>query len=278
MFSLTQSVRIRGAAGEPIPHPFKSLRRLEVEFRRSELSLVVAGPGTGKSLFALFLAMAANVPTLYFSADSSSATQVSRATAMITGEDSKVVKNALTGGDFSSYEKALGDRWWIRFNFSARPTQKEIELHLLCYLEVYGCTPHLIVVDNITNVDNGLVGSAESFTFGLEALCEYLDDMARATSAHVLGLHHVTGEHSDGLSPIPLSGVKGKVHRVPSLILTAHKEVDGMNSRIINLSDVKNREGFEDSSGGTFASFRLNRSNLRLEELDDAIPDHFSDQ
>ncbi|MFF1636013.1 DnaB-like helicase C-terminal domain-containing protein, partial [Leifsonia sp. NPDC058248] len=142
MFSLTQSTRIRGAAGEPIPNAFKSLKRLEVEFRRSELSLVVAGPGTGKSLFALFLAMTANIPVLYFSADSSAATQVARATAMVTGDDSKVVKEALVGGDFSEYESALGGRWWTRFNFSARPTQKEIESHLLCYLEVYGCTPH----------------------------------------------------------------------------------------------------------------------------------------
>ncbi|MEV6419044.1 AAA family ATPase [Streptomyces sp. NPDC051662] len=275
MFSLAQSVNIRGAAGEPLPNTFKSLRRLEVEFRRAELSLVVAGPGTGKSLFALFLAMTANVPVLYFSADSSSATQVTRATAMITGEDVRAVKQALADDDFSAYEHALGERWWTRFNFSARPGQQEIEIYLLCYLEVYGCTPHLLVVDNVTNVDTGVVGDAESYTFGLEGLCEYLSEMARETSAHVLGLHHVTGEHSDGLNPIPLSGVKGKVHRVPSLILTIHKEVDGMNSRILHVSPVKNREGFEDSSGGTFASFRLNRSNLRLEELEEELPGSF---
>ncbi|WP_406305796.1 AAA family ATPase [Streptomyces sp. NBC_00885] len=272
LFSLAQSVGIRGAAGEPIPNAFKSLKRLEVEFRRAELSLVVAGPGTGKSLFALFLATMANVPVLYFSADSSAATQVTRATAMITGDDSRVIKEALIEGKFSEYEDALGKRWWTRFNFSARPTQREMETYLLCYLEVYGCTPHLLVVDNVTNVDTGVVGDAESYTFGLEGLCEYLSEMARETNAHVLGLHHVTGEHSDGLKPIPLSGVKGKVHRVPSLILTMHKEVDGMNSRILHVSPVKNREGFEDSSGGTFASFRLNRSNLRLEELDEELP------
>ncbi|MFE9660326.1 AAA family ATPase [Streptomyces sp. NPDC005955] len=269
---------IRGSAGEPLPVVFKSLQRLEVEFRRSELSLVVAGPGTGKSLFALFLAMAAEIPVLYFSADSSSATQVSRATAMITGNDVKGIKNALTDGDFSVYQSALGARWWVRFCFSARPTRTEIEVHLLCYLEVYGCTPHLLVVDNITNVDNGAVGDAEAYTFGLEELCEYLSEMARETAAHVLGLHHVTGEHSDGLKPIPLSGVKGKVHRVPSLILTIHKEVDGMGGRILNVSDVKNREGFEDSSGATFISLRLNRSNLRLEEVDEETPGMFVGQ
>ncbi|MFI5865866.1 AAA family ATPase [Streptomyces sp. NPDC051546] len=272
MFSLSQSVSIRGAAGEPLPHPFKSLSRLEVEFRRAEFSLVVAGPGTGKSLFAANLATYGNMPVMYFSADSSAATQTVRATAMITGADSKTIKAALLGGDFSKYLAEIGKRWWLRFNYSASPQVSELERDLLCYLEVYGTLPHLIVVDNITNVDIGAVGSAESYTFGLEGLCEYLSEMARATNAHVLGLHHVVGEYSDGLIPIPLSGVKGKVHRVPSLILTIHKEVDGTGGRILNVSDVKNREGFEDSSGNTFASFRLNRSNLRLEELEEEFP------
>lgn len=268
MFSLAQSVHIRGTVGEPIPNPFKSLSRLEVEFRRGEFSLVVAGPGTGKSLFAAFLAMHGNIPVLYFSADSTAATQVSRCTAMITGDDSKAVKAALLGNEFDEYESVLGDRWWVRFNFSARPTLDEIETTLICYLEIFGCFPYLSVVDNVTNVDTGEVGDAESFTFGLEGLCEYLNDMARETGSHVLGLHHTTGEHSDGLKPIPLSGIKGKIGRVPALVITIHKLVDGMDSRILNFSPVKNREGFEDSSGNTFASYRLNRSNLRLEEID----------
>ncbi|MEU4492606.1 AAA family ATPase [Streptomyces sp. NPDC002730] len=276
MFSLAQSVGIRGAAGEPIPNPYKSLSRLEVEFRRAEFSLVVAGPGTGKSLFAANLATHGNMPCMYFSADSSPATQTARATAMITGDDAKAVKDSLLNGDFSEYLTMLGKRWWLRFNYSARPRLEELERDLLCYREAYGTSPHLIVVDNITNVDTGTVPDAESYTFGLEGLSEYLSEMAKATNAHVLGLHHVTGEHSDGLNPIPLSGVKGKVHRVPSLILTIHKEADGMNSRILHVSPVKNREGFEDSSGGTFASFRLNRSNLRLEELEEELPGVFA--
>ncbi|WP_145500902.1 DnaB-like helicase C-terminal domain-containing protein [Streptomyces sp. CFMR 7] len=271
MFSLNQSVHLRGSVGEPIPSPYKALQRLGVEFRRGELSIVVAGPGTGKSLFAEFLAMHGNIPVLYFSADSTAATQVSRCTSMITGADSKTVKRALLDNEFEEYEDALGERWWVRFNYAARPSQEELETNLLCYLEIFGLFPHLIVVDNVTNVNTGDIGDAESYTFGLESLCEYLSEMARVTSSHVLGLHHTTGEHSDGLKPIPLSGIKGKIGRVPSLIITIHKEIDGMDSRILNMSPVKNREDFEDSSGNTFASYRLNRSNLRLEEIDDDL-------
>ncbi|MFE4513781.1 AAA family ATPase [Kitasatospora sp. NPDC056783] len=268
MYSLAQSVDIRGAAGEPLPHPFKGLSRLEVEFLRGTFSLVVAGPGTGKSLFALNLALHGNIPALYFSADSGAATQLSRATAIIAGSDVKEVKHRLLEDDFEDYAEVLGKRWWVRFVYEARPTLADLEVTIAAYFEVFGCYPHLIVIDNITNIDVGGVGDAESFTFSLEGLCEYLAEMARETRAHVLALHHVTGEHSDGMNPIPLSGVKGKIGRVPSLILTIHKEIDGMDGRVLHVSPVKNREGFEDSSGQTFASYDFNKANMRLTDVD----------
>ncbi|MFF1908637.1 AAA family ATPase [Kitasatospora sp. NPDC058218] len=267
LYSLTQSVTVKGAAGEPLPSPFRGLAKHEVDFRRGEFSLVAAGPGTGKSLFAANLAMYGNLPCLYFSADSNAATQLSRATAIITGNDVRVIKRKLVEGDFEEYTPALGKRWWVRFNYEARPSQRDIETDLACYFEVFGCFPHLIVVDNVTNVDAGVVGDAESFTFSLEGLCEYLSEMARETHAHVLGLHHVVGEYSDGLKPIPLSGVKGKIGRVPSLILTIFKEIDGMDGRVLHVSPVKNREGFEDSSGETFSSYDFDRANMRLSDV-----------
>jgi hypothetical protein len=147
-----------------------------------------------------------------------------------------------------------------------------MEADLEIYYEVFGCHPHLCVVDNITNVDNGGAGDAESFTFGLEGMCEYLNDMARETEAHVQALHHVTGEYSDGLKPIPLSGIKGKIGRVPSLGLTIHRDPDepGMN-RVLNISPVKNREGFADASGNTFAKLELDSQTLRLKDHADAM-------
>ncbi|MFG2228011.1 AAA family ATPase [Streptomyces sp. NPDC048644] len=267
MYSLSQSVRMKGAAGEPIRSPFKGLAKLGVDFRRGELSLVAAAGGTGKSVAALNLAIRSNVPTLYFSADSTAATQLSRATAILTGDDVKSVKGKLQAGEFEEYGDVLSRRWWQRFNYSARPTPAEIELHLEAYWEVFNIYPHLIVIDNITNVDTGGTGNADEFTFGLEGLCDYLSEMARETHAHVMAMHHVIGEYSDGLKPIPQSGLKGKISRVPALVLTIHKEIDGMDSRILNIGPVKNREGFEDSSGETYASFTFNTSNIRLEDV-----------
>ncbi|MFF9653064.1 AAA family ATPase [Streptomyces sp. NPDC014622] len=262
---------VKGAAGEPLPSPFKGLARHEVEFRRGEFSLVAAGPGTGKSLFALNLALYGNIPVMYYSADSNAATQLTRATAILTGDNVRDVKRKLLADEFGEYTAYLAKRWWLRFNYEARPTLKTIETDLRAYFEVFGIFPHLIVVDNITNVDGGEVGDAESFTFGLEAMCEYLSEMARYTAAHVLALHHVVGEFSDGLQPIPLSGIKGKIARVPNLALTIHKEDDEMGGRILHVSHVKNREGEADSSGQTFSSYELSNTNMQLTDVSDEL-------
>ncbi|MER6102384.1 AAA family ATPase [Streptomyces sp. NPDC001832] len=262
---------VKGAAGEPLPSPFRGLARHEVEFRRGEFSLIAAGPGTGKSLFALNLALYGNIPVMYYSADSNAATQLTRATAILTGDNVKDVKRKLLADDFEEYTAYLAKRWWLRFNYEARPTLSVIETDLRAYFEVFGMFPHLIVVDNITNVDAGAVGDAESFTFGLEAMCEFMSDMARYTGAHVLSLHHVTGEYSDGLQPIPLSGVKGKIGRIPNVILTMHKETDEMDGTILHVSDVKNREGFADPSGQTFSSYEFNSKNMQLTDVSDDL-------
>ncbi|MFD0384473.1 hypothetical protein ACFQ2B_26210 [Streptomyces stramineus] len=128
-----------------------------------------------------------------------------------------------------------------------------------------------MVIDNITNVDTGGSGTAEEFTFGLEGLCDYLSEMARETRAHVMAMHHVIGDYSDGLKPVPQSGIKGKISRVPALILTVHKEIDGMGGRVLHISPVKNREGFEDSSGETYASYEFNTRNIRLTDLEATV-------
>ncbi|MFF3416839.1 hypothetical protein ACFYW9_19380 [Streptomyces sp. NPDC002698] len=248
------------------------MARQEVEFRRGEFSLVAAGPGTGKSLFALNLALHGNIPVLYFSADSNAATQLTRSTAILTGDNIRDVKAKLLGDNFDQYMGRLNKRWWIRFDYDARPTLKDIELKLRSYFEVFGMFPHLTVCDNITNVVGDTpADSAEGFTFGLEAMCEYMSDMARVTGSHVLALHHVVGEFSDGLAPIPLSGVKGKIGRVPNLILTIHKEVDEMDGAILHVSPCKNREGFADPSGNTFSSLVFNASNMQLTDVEDPL-------
>lgn len=265
MHSLVQSIRMRGAAGEPLPSPFKNLAALEVELRRGEFSVVAAGGGTGKSLFGLNWALQANVPTIYWSADSNAATQLTRATAIITGDDVREVKRALREEQFAPYHAALAERWWIRFNYSASPTPGQMETDLETYREIYGTYPHFCVVDNISNVEAGDTGTMDQYTLSLESLCKFLNEMSRETLAHVMAMHHVVGEYSDGLKPIPMSGLKGKISAVPSLVMTLHKE----DEEILNVSPVKNREGFKDASGNTWASLRLDTRSVRLSDAEE---------
>lgn len=188
---------------------------------------------------------------------------------MLTDIPSRIMKAKVREDDLDDIENILAERWWLRFDFAAQPSIDDVEVKVACYTEVYGLAPHLIVLDNITNLDNE-AGDAESFTFGLEGLCDWANSMAKETGAHVLALHHVTGEFSDGLKPIPLSGIKGKIGRVPSMVLTIHKEVDGMDGQTLHISPVKNREGFSDPSGNTFVSYRFDTDRFSLTEIEEA--------
>lgn len=137
---------------------------------------------------------------------------------------------------------------------------------MAAYEEVYGDFPALVVIDNITNVRTGS-GEDEPFS-GLEALMDYLHGMARSTSACVIGLHHVTGPNNDGDKPIPLSGVKGQIGRVPELILTMYKTTETYGNTTLHVSPVKNRGGKSDPSGLTHASLEFKGESMYIRDFD----------
>ena len=139
-------------------------------------------------------------------------------------------------------------------------------MDLETYREIYGTYPHLCVVDNITNVEAGDTGTMDQYTLSLEGMCKFLNEMSRETLAHVMAMHHVVGEYSDGLKPIPMSGLKGKINAVPSFIMTLHKDDEGH----LNVSPVKNREGFKDTSGNTWASLAMDTQNVRLSDAEES--------
>jgi hypothetical protein len=152
----------------------------------------------------------------------------------------------------------------IRFNYNASPSLDQIELSMMSFEEVYGGYPALVVVDNITNVRSGS-GEDDPFS-GLEALMDYLHGMARNTSACVVGLHHVTGPNNDGDKPIPLSGVKGQIGRVPELILTLHRTQSEFGPETLNVSTVKNRGGKSDPSGMSFVPLEFIGESMTIRD------------
>ena len=154
----------------------------------------------------------------------------------------------------------------IRFNYKASPNLDIIEESLEAYNALYEDYPALIIVDNITNVRTDS-GDADDPFSGLEALMDYLHEMARETGACVIGLHHVTGPHNDGDKPIPLSGIKGQIGRVPELILTLHRVPSEFGPDSLNVSTVKNRGGKADPSGQDFASLEFVGETMKIADF-----------
>ncbi|AIK69098.1 DnaB-like dsDNA helicase [Mycobacterium phage Trike] len=263
MYTPLQSLRVKGSAGDPLPVVFESLDMKGTRFLRGQLALVCAGPGTGKSAFVLTYALKAAVPTLYFSADSDAFTQLSRMISIQTGWSLERASRAVRSGDLSEVEDEFVDIP-IRFNYNASPSLDQIEDSMKAYCQGYGDYPDLVVVDNITNIR---LGTEDDDPFsGLESLMDYLHDMARRTSACVIGLHHVTGSYNDADKPIPLSGVKGQITRVPELVLTLHRVTEEFGPEQLNVSTVKNRAGRMDPSGADFVSLEFVGDNMQIRD------------
>ena len=263
MYTLLQSKRIRGSAGVPLPTVFRSLAERGAHFKRGQLGLLAAGPNTGKSALALTLALKAQVPTLYISADSDAFTQRTRAMSIIYGITQEEAVRRELEEDFAGMEGEL-DSYPIRFNYDASPSLDTIETELEAYYEVYAEFPHLIVADNVTNIRTGGDNDDDPFS-GLEGLMDYLHTMARGTHAHVLGLHHVLADHNNGDKPIPLNGVKGQITRVPEIVLTAFRRDEGPWSTLC-VSVVKNRGGRADPTGSTYAELEFDGEQMLIRD------------
>ncbi|QGH79746.1 DnaB-like dsDNA helicase [Gordonia phage Anon] len=263
MFTPLQSLFIRGSAGDPLPAVWDSLEERGTILRQGQLCLVCAGPGTGKSAFVLAYALMSKVPTLYFSADSDAFTQLTRSVSILSGVSLEEAARNVRNEDLGDVSDDL-DQIPIRFNYKASPSLDTIEEALQAYNAMYEDYPALIVVDNITNVRTD---SSEDDPFsGLESLMDYLHTMGRETGACVIGLHHVTGSYNDADKPIPLSGVKGQISRVPEMILTLHRVSEGFGSDSLRVSTVKNRGGKSDPSGNDYAELEFIGDNMQIRD------------
>lgn len=237
-----------------------------VHFRRSQLALMAAGPGVGKSLVSVTLALRSKVPTLYLSADSDEHTMYTRLGAMLTGWKTQDVEEAVrdrTPG-YQTVEAAIASAANIRWNFNPDPDTYELEQDLLAFAGVYGEMPSLIVVDNLKD----LYGGGPDGDWQMADRCEYLKVAARQTGAAVVALHHVTGQYDDGNTPVPMSGLIDKISKKPELIITLNRNpqmVTFEGYQTMNACIVKNRGGRADASGGWAIPIRAEMDTMRLE-------------
>ena len=253
MQTLNQARRKNAAAGEPIHCPIGVMNESKTFFRKGQLAVVSAGPGSGKSAVVQYITQCGNgAPpghpdrltnrTFYFSADSDQTTMWKRSAAIATGYTQDLIDTWIAEDNLDAMEQAVAESTsHMRWDYNSSPTEEYMLMSIDAYASVYGSYPETIICDNLKNL---VIEGADGEFQALEEACVFLHNLARDTNACVIALHHVTGEHEDGTKPIPLSGIRGKVSKTPEVIITIHRIESNMM-----LSPVKNRNGVADASG-----------------------------
>lgn len=254
--SLTHGKR----AGAPMPR-IDALSELqdgwfEFQFRASELTMVAGQPGSQKSGFALWLCSQFNLPTLYFSADSSSFTASTRLAAAYTGDQIKAVAHALSGGGAGYYEDVL-DESPVRFCYDPNPTHDVIYAELNAWVEAWDSFPDVIVVDNLMDVAGG--GDSEFAAY--KDVLMGLKKLARETEAMVLVLHHMSETGTDSSKPAPRKSVMGKANQTPENVLSI-----ALAGNDFLVSVVKHRSGPGDATAGRFVTLAAHPDRNQFEK------------
>lgn len=259
MRRIHRAIRRDGGGGAIIPAVFPSLAARQVFLRRSEVSLVAATPGAGKSTFALVTALHAKVPTLYVSADTSAHTQALRLLSAITGKSQQEVEPLMESNpDWVAATLRLADH--IHFSFDSAPSLKDLEEELEAFQEAEGIPPQLVVIDNLSDV----VADNQDVWESLRSLMRDFKFWARERDAAFLVLHH-TSEAAKGEPCPPRSAIHGKVSVVPALVLTV-AQVDGFMA----IATVKNRFGPANPSGTDALYLQYDPAAMSLRDVEAA--------
>ncbi|GAA1645618.1 hypothetical protein GCM10009700_35040 [Brevibacterium sanguinis] len=242
--------------------PWPQLVQAGALVRRGQLTLIVGGPGTGKSLFAQSLLHRGDdngllAETLYFSADTDAGTFAQRAGSISTGYLLSDVQRLIAEGDDAGLEAAIAAHTGhMRMCYSSSIGEQELLDELDAYAEIFGRYPTAVCVDNLSNLE---MGDAEGEFQGLQAACTLLHDVARESNAAVIALHHTNSNYEDAGQPIPLSGIRGRVSKTPELIISLHRSGDFLKASVI-----KNRSGRAFADGSNAIRIPVDLSRMRL--------------
>lgn len=258
MRTLARAVGSKDIGGEPLPTVFKTFEINKIVFRRSELSMIAGTPGAGKSSVALKLALGVKVPTLYVSADTNAHTMAMRLVSMITGKSQDVAEQMLSY-EVDETRKIINENsGHIFWSFESSPTLDDLDQEVAAFEELWGCSPTLIVIDNLMDIAND---GGEEFA-NMRSTLKELKYLARDTNAAVVVLHH-TKESYSGTPCQPRSALQGMVAQLPALILTLGSDAPGF----IASAPVKNRYGKSDPSGSTAVWLNFNPEFMDVSDI-----------
>ena len=259
MQSLLQVARSGRPAGVPIPTPgpFRPLEAAEIRFRRGQVVMIAAQPNGGKTLASLAFAVAANVPTLYVSADTDDRTMLTRSAAIVSQQTVAEIEELLDHGGREMVEDDIDTLSNLRFSFDPSPSMEDIDLEVQAFEEAFGEPPHLLVVDNLLNVSGG--GDEWG---GLRSTMSDLHSLARASEACIIVLHHISESNNrDPRFPASRFHLMGKIAALPEMILTV-----GMDSQegLFRVAAVKNRSGPHDPTGETYTTLYVDAARMTI--------------
>lgn len=262
MRTLARAVGSKDIGGEPIPTVFRTLEINKVVIRRSEVSMIAGTPGAGKSTLALAIALRSKVPTLYISADTNAHTMAMRLLSMITGMPQSDAERALQD-DVVGTRKTINEfSNHIFWSFESAPTLADIDQEVSAFEELWGCSPTLIVVDNLMDIAND---GGEEFA-SMRSTIKELKYLARDTNASILVLHH-TKESYEGKPCQPRSALQGMVAQLPALILTVGTDAPGF----LAVAPVKNRYGKADQTGQTAYWLQFNPEIMDISDIPERV-------
>ncbi|WP_344917417.1 AAA family ATPase [Streptosporangium oxazolinicum] len=267
MLLLSHAKRKAKDAGTPIPTVWKSLAEATAHVRRSQVVMVAAAPGVGKSAFTLNLAIRSGCRGIYMSADSDEVTQAIRAAAILTGDRVAEIEAAYKADRGQRYDKALAEFTRIWFDFDAAPSLTQIEEEVYAYAYMYGRWPELLVLDNLANVFDE--SGAEGFV-GLEQTMSFLVDLARQTEAAVVVLHHVVGDAESGDQPLKLKDIRGKISKLQTLVLgLAYTDTFTAFGRALGVYVLKNRSGRASAAGDLMVELNADLDRMSITDMED---------
>lgn len=249
-YQARRAITLAARTAEPLPQVewLAPLYEHGYQFYRGMVSMVAGVPGAMKSMFTLAFANATGLDTLYFSADSDAASQLSRLAAMNTGIDSHYARTHL---DTAEGHQAL-DGAKIQFCFDDDPDLPTMQDEVDAWVEKYNAYPDIIVVDNLRNVWAGEGSGSEHAAY--KATQQMLIKIARHTGACVITLHHMvlpsaSDKNADEKMRYPRAQyeIDGKVSQLPDFILSVAKDGDEFRFAV-----VKDRYSPYDSSGKTY--------------------------
>jgi RecA-family ATPase len=220
------------------------------------MALIAGQPGGGKTLLALYFAITSGESVLYFSADSDEGTLANRSAAILLNQTVDTVKQMRLGEGEAEVQKALASlNQRVRIQTDASPSIDEIYEEVAAYIELYGDTPSIIIVDNLMNVASG----TDSEWTGLRDTMNAFHSLARETQSHVMVLHHVSENESKPTFPASRKALMGKVSQLPELILTVALDGDRYH-----IAAVKNRDGISDPTAENYVSVCVDAPSMSL--------------